>query len=197
MLTKKIEYEGLQGRVTEEFLFHITQAQLLELNLPYVTDEEPEDPSTPMGMAKVLQDIIDTNDNVKIYAQFKKIVLMAVGKKSEDGKRFLKSEEIRQDFESTEAYSELIIELMEDAEKAAKFFAGIMPEKVQEETRRSSAPSAEALASTLAAASKPVATPPIPFESKDTRVVPQSELASIPPAELREGLADGSITIGD
>lgn len=186
MLTKTITFEGLEGPITESYLFHITQAQILELNLPYVNEDDDADPDAPSGMAKTLQTIIDTQDNLKIYHEFKKIVLMSVGKKSEDGKRFLKTEEIRQDFENTEAYSELIIELMEDPEKAAQFFQGIMPAKVQEQAARQNAtPSAEALAASI-----PAPTPP-----SDARVVSQADLGSIDPAELQKGLADGTIVI--
>lgn len=195
MISKQITFEGLEGPITEEFLFHITQAQILELNLPWATEDgEPENPDEPTGMAKYLQDIVATKDNLKIYEQFKKIVLMAVGKKSEDGKRFLKNEEIRQDFENTEAYSELIIELMEDEAKAAAFFAGIMPKKVQDQAQINAAQSAEALAKALPKTD--VVPPPTPAASTpETRFVSQDELASIAPSELREGLADGSIVI--
>lgn len=47
--------------------------------------------------------------------------------KSSDGKRFEKSEEISKAFEQTEAYSELFMELVTDAEKAAAFINGIIP----------------------------------------------------------------------
>jgi len=199
MLTKTITFEGLEGPITETYLFHITQAQILELNLPYI-NEDDADPDAPSGMAKALQTIIDTNDNLRIYQEFKRIVLMAVGKKSEDGKRFLKTEEIRQDFENTEAYSELIIELMEDPEKAAKFFQGIMPAKLQEEAARQNAvPSAVALAESIPApppvAPEPTPVAPAPTPPSDARVVSQAELGSIDPAELQKGLADGTIVI--
>lgn len=191
MLTKRITFEGVEGPITEEYLFHITQAQILELNLPYANDPEVADSNAPTGLAKYFQEIVDTNDSTKIYEQFKRIVLLAVGKKSEDGKRFLKSDEIRQDFENTEAYSELIIELMEDAEKAAQFFAGIMPAKVQEQARQATIDEANAAASPPAVV--PAAAPSTP--TTEGRVVSQADLASIDPVELHEGLADGSIII--
>jgi len=193
MLTKTITFEGLEGPITETYLFHITQAQILELNLPYVIEGEEIDPEAPSGMAKALQSIIDTQDNLKIYHEFKKIVLMAVGKKSEDGKRFLKTEEIRQDFENTEAYSELIIELMENPEKAAQFFQGIMPAKVQERAAlQTASPDPAALATSIPT---PEVDAPVPTPPTAVRAVSQAELGSIDPTELQQGLADGSITI--
>ncbi len=183
MLTKRITFEGLEGPVTEEYVFHITQAQLIELNLPYMNDKD--DDGEMQGLAQYLQNIIETNDNQKIYKQFKEIVLLAVGRKSEDGKKFLKSEEIRQDFENTEAYSELVIELMEDAEKAAKFFAGIMPAKIQEQANKTNVDEANAKASTAAE----------PAPKSEPRVLTQAEMIEMDSFDLRSGLADGSYVL--
>ena len=63
---------------------------------------------------------------------FKELILMSYGEKSPDGKRFVKSEEIRNSFEQTEAYSVLFMELISDDKLAAAFINGIMPKDVQE-----------------------------------------------------------------
>jgi hypothetical protein len=44
-----------------------------------------------------------------------------------DGKRFIKNQELRDSFVQTEAYSELFMELASDAELAAVFVNGIIP----------------------------------------------------------------------
>ena len=51
--------------------------------------------------------------------------------KSDDGRLFRKSQELRDEFESTEAYAELYVELLSDAEKATKFVRGILPKDLQ------------------------------------------------------------------
>ena len=62
----------------------------------------------------------------------KEIILKAYGVKSEDGKRFIKSEELSIAFSQTEAYSNLYMELCTNAAKAAEFVNGIMPAGLSE-----------------------------------------------------------------
>ena len=49
------------------------------------------------------------------------------GEKSPDGRRFIKSKELSEAFEQTEAYSNLYVELATDSDSAAKFVNGIIP----------------------------------------------------------------------
>ena len=58
----------------------------------------------------------------------KDFVLKAYGVKSDDGKRFIKNDEVRDSFAQTEAYSELFMELATDAGSAAAFVNGITPQ---------------------------------------------------------------------
>ena len=57
---------------------------------------------------------------------FKKILLLAYGKKSLDGRKFEKSPEITADFVATQAYSDLYVELAIYPDKAAEFMNGVM-----------------------------------------------------------------------
>ena len=50
------------------------------------------------------------------------------GEKSPDGKRCIKNQELRDAFAQTEAYSDLFMELATDAEAAARFINGIVPQ---------------------------------------------------------------------
>ena len=59
---------------------------------------------------------------------FKDIVLRSYGQKSPDGKRFIKSVELTESFSQTEAYSNLFMELATDADAAAAFVNGIIPQ---------------------------------------------------------------------
>lgn len=58
---------------------------------------------------------------------FKELILKAYGEKSPDGRRFIKSEDISKAFSETEAYSILFMELATNADAAAKFVNGIVP----------------------------------------------------------------------
>ena len=54
-------------------------------------------------------------------------LLLWLRSRSPDGRRFEKSDEIWADFEHTEAYSMLFIELATDADKASEFINAVFP----------------------------------------------------------------------
>lgn len=117
MIKKTINYKDYNGvERTEDCWFNLSQAECMEMEL-----------STNGGMQQMLNRIISEKDSAKIIEIFKTIILKSYGIKSPDGKFFRKSAEISKDFESTEAYSVLFMELAEDSDKAAEFVRGIMP----------------------------------------------------------------------
>ena len=117
MLTKSITYTDYNGEQrTETFYFNLTKAELAELNL-----------STEGGLQNVLQKIIDSKNVPEITKWFKKIIVMAYGEKSPDGRRFIKNRELTEEFLQTEAYSELFMELLSNDEAASDFVNGIIP----------------------------------------------------------------------
>ena len=131
MLKKTITFEDFNGeKVTEDFYFNLSKAELVEMQL-----------STKAGFAEYLQEIIKTEDGKLIIENFKKIILMSYGKKSEDGRQFIKTQELRDAFEQSNAYSELFVELATNTESAAEFINGLMPkglgEQVQEAVKNS------------------------------------------------------------
>lgn len=126
MLKKTITYEDYDGNTrTEDFYFNLSKAELIEM-----------ESSIPGGVAAKLQEVSNDNNGKEIIKIFKGIILKSYGVKSEDGKRFIKSEEISKSFEETEAYSELFYELAVDADKAAAFVNGIMPKQLIDEAKK-------------------------------------------------------------
>jgi hypothetical protein len=63
-------------------------------------------------------------------------VLKAYGVKSADGRQFIKNDEVRDAFKQTEAYSIIFMELATDADAAAKFINGIVPEDLSKELQK-------------------------------------------------------------
>ena len=62
-----------------------------------------------------------------IFNFVKDLVFRSYGKKSDDGRRFIKSNEMATEFTQTLAYDEFLIDLVSDDKKAADFINGIMP----------------------------------------------------------------------
>lgn len=119
MLKKTITYTDYDGNErTEDFFFHLTKAELVELAH-----------SEQGGLEKTIEQITKTQDNKRLIALFKDVIKLAYGVKSLDGKRFQKSEEIRNEFMETEAYSILFMELANDEQAAIDFVNGIVPQQ--------------------------------------------------------------------
>lgn len=119
MLRKVISYKDYNGKERKEaFYFNLSKAEVIEMEL-----------SADGGMENFMQSIIDTKDNRRLFNLFKDMIYKSYGIKSEDGRRFVKSKEISDAFVQTEAYTELLMELMGDdaATKVAEFVRGIMP----------------------------------------------------------------------
>ena len=120
MLKKLIKYVDYDGHErSENFYFYMSKAELMEMEL-----------GTVGGMQNLIQLIIDKQDIPKIMEAFKTIILKAYGEKSPDGRRFIKSKELSEAFSQTEAYSNLYMELITDANAAAAFINGIVPSDV-------------------------------------------------------------------
>ena len=130
MLKKKITYTDYNGvERSEDFYFNLSKAELMEMEM-----------GTAGGFAEMLKRIVDAQDAASIIKVFKELVLKAYGEKSDDGKRFVKSKELSEAFSQTEAYSMLFMELATDADAAAKFVNGIMPEGVSNSDKVIDAP---------------------------------------------------------
>lgn len=124
MLKKTITYTDYDGNErTEDFYFNLSKAEISEMEL-----------SINGGLTKLIEKIVQENDQAKIVEYFKDLILRSYGEKSLDGKRFIKSKELSEAFSQTEAYSELFMELATDADAAAAFVNAITPNVDKVET---------------------------------------------------------------
>lgn len=117
MLKKTITYQDMDGNdITEDFYFNLNKAEITEMEL-----------SHEGGYSEYLKRVIESKDGGEIIGAFKEIIKASVGRRSEDGKRFIKSEEITNEFLQTDAYSVLFMDLVTNADAAAEFVRGISP----------------------------------------------------------------------
>ena len=122
MLKKTITYTDYNGTErTEDFYFNLTKAEILEMEL-----------STEGGLQQMIEKIIAAQDMPALSKYFKQIILMSYGEKSPDGKRFIKNEQLREEFSQTEAFSQLYVDLATDDKIAADFINGIIPQEAAE-----------------------------------------------------------------
>lgn len=109
-----VDYNGIPR--TEDHYFNLTKAEISELNF-----------SQAGGLETYIRRIINAQDTAEIIKVFKKIICMSYGVISDDGRRFIKNEEVLKNFTETEAFSQLYMELSTDSDAASKFINGIVP----------------------------------------------------------------------
>ena len=103
------------GTRTEDFFFNLNEAELTALQ--YGVDG---------GLKEMLERIVKSNDNKQIMACFHELIAKSYGEKSPDGRRFIKSKELSEAFMQTEAYNELMLRFMTDANYSAEFINDVL-----------------------------------------------------------------------
>ena len=117
MLKKTINYTNYNGeQKTKDCYFNLSKAEIAEMEL-----------EIPGGMAANLKQITEAKDTPSLVKIFKNLILRSYGVKSSDGERFIKNQQVREEFEQSEAYSELFMELATNADSASEFVNGIIP----------------------------------------------------------------------
>lgn len=117
---KYIDYNGVER--TEDVYFNLSKAELMEMQL-----------STAGGFDTMINKLIKAQDQPTLVKVFKDIILRSYGVPSPDGRRFVKTKELAEEFTQTEAYSDLYMKFITDSEAAAKFINGIMPKSLIEQ----------------------------------------------------------------
>lgn len=117
MLKKTITFKDLDGNdVTEDFYFNLSKAEVTKMELSY-----------PGGLAEHLKKVLENQNGAEIITTFERFITESYGKRSEDGRRFIKNPDVLAEFVDTDAYSEMFMELCTDAGAGADFVRGIMP----------------------------------------------------------------------
>lgn len=120
MIKKTIKYTDYNGNPREEeHYFHLTKAEIVRMET-----------SIDGGMAERIKRIVAAQDMPAIIAVFEDLIQKSYGVKTPDGKGFTKKKEDLEAFMSTEAYSELFMELATNTDAATEFINGIIPAAV-------------------------------------------------------------------
>lgn len=129
MYKKNIKYKDFNGIERDEtfyFNFGMHELTLLEWR-------------TPGGIKAYMENIIRTKDGQKLADMFKWLIDESYGVKSPDGRSFIKSKEVLDNFKYTTAYEILFMSLATDDKAAAEFVNGVFPKEAVEEAARQKA----------------------------------------------------------
>lgn len=117
MLKKNITYIDLNGvERSEDFYFNLSKPEIVKMQ-----------GSVKGGYDVRLKGIAADLNGVNIMEFFEDLIMRSYGEKSEDGRRFMKSDEISRAFMETPAYEVLFEELVTNDRAAADFVNAVMP----------------------------------------------------------------------
>ena len=115
MFKHNIEYTDFNGiERSEDFYFHLSTPEVIRLEAKLGT-----------GIEEYTKTIADQQDLPSLLEFLEDIILSSYGKKTTDGKSFIKNPQLRTEFEYSQAYAELFEELLMNHELAAKFGQGV------------------------------------------------------------------------
>lgn len=116
MISKEVTYVDFNGMERKEtFWFNLTNEEMVAME--YAKDG---------SLTDKLKNLTKSVDSYAVIEFLKKLVLDSYGVKSPDGRQFIKSEEVKNAFKWSKAYSDIFMELGRDAKAAAAFVEGIM-----------------------------------------------------------------------
>lgn len=117
MIKWPITYTDYNGETrTEDFYFNLNKAEVMEMQLHHNG-----------AYSEYLKRLVTEQDGKAMAEEYKFLILKSYGKKSDDGRKFVKSKEISEDFQQTEAFSELYMQLATEDEAITKFVNGVFP----------------------------------------------------------------------
>jgi hypothetical protein len=122
MLKQTVQYEDFDGNPAVDTLYFNLSKTDLANNMHLQAEFEDllqrlQGPQRELKTAEV-QEILNL---------VKKVMKLSYGIRSEDGKRFKKSEEIWEDFQSSAVYDAYLYGLFVDSQKANEFLMGVLP----------------------------------------------------------------------
>lgn len=114
-----ITYTDLNGvERTEDFYFDLSKPEIVKMQA-----------STRGGYDVQLKSIAASPNGALIMEFFENFIKSAYGEKTEDGRRFMKSEEISRSFMETPAYEVLFEKLVTDSDAASEFVNNVLRAK--------------------------------------------------------------------
>lgn len=128
MVSKTVTYEDFDGNTrTEELYFHMSK---IELTNKVIGEYGMFD--------EAIEKMIKIKDITKLMLIVQDIIKSSYGKKSDDGKRFMKEDPVTGrplyvEFVESPAYEAVYMDLASDVNKIMEFIRGIMPKDVQKQ----------------------------------------------------------------
>lgn len=130
MIKKTIAFTNYLGeKETGDFYFNLSKGELVMMQMSAIDQQTESFQDKVEKIGKRLQ-------GKALMEMFQEIIELSYGVRSTDGKNFIKKAEHFEEFKSSDAYSELIVELCSSAEGAAAFINGLIPANLRNEVNQ-------------------------------------------------------------
>lgn len=136
MYKKTITYNDFNGNErTEDAYFNLTKTEMIEfaLDLPDGVSDTVDKNSTDMDTDKAASKIANMLGKKGVFKFIKDLILKSYGIRKDDGRRFEKNDQIREEFSQTMAFEAIMDEFMSDDIAAANFVKAVIPTKVADQ----------------------------------------------------------------
>jgi len=179
LLKKTVKYKDFDGNEREEDLyFHLSKVDIIKLEV-----------SHKGGLKASIEAIMAAEDGETIMKEMEGILKMSYGKKSPDGRKHVKNDEIWEDFVSSNAYEAFFMELVLNADLSAQFIQNVVPADLVEEA-----------ANLAKQESLGIKVPEVPETQREVRIYTQAEIKEMPADQfllLAPELAAGRAVVED
>lgn len=130
MLKQEIKFTDLDGNEqVETVYFNMTKSELSKMELREATIKGEE---VTGGFRERILKVTEGGNGGEIIDMIETVIRESVGTRSEDGKKFYKTEQAAADFMASMAYDELFMQLVTDADKASQFMNAIVPKDISD-----------------------------------------------------------------
>ena len=120
MWIKEVTYTDYFGNQrTEKCHFQLSESELTELAY-----------SVKGGFIAAMTRMIDDRNEPELVENYKKLLLLAYGEISPDGRRFMKSEELSREFSQTPMYDKIFMELTTSETALSDFVRNVIPQNL-------------------------------------------------------------------
>lgn len=117
MVRKEISYTDFNGKSQKDIAyFNMNKAELGKIQM--------KENGTYIDR---LQDLVARRKVEEMFNFVYNLVLDSYGERDPEGRKFVKSKELRDDFEQSIAFSEFLMELVSDGDKLSDFITSILP----------------------------------------------------------------------
>lgn len=133
VLKQTVQYTDFDGNQAMETLyFNLTRTEVAE-NL-HLRDKF-QDLENRLDLESGSR-TLNPNEIAEVLDLVKILMKLAYGIRSDDGKRFIKNDQIWEEFTQTAVYDAFLFSLFEDADKANEFMMGVFPRELADELAR-------------------------------------------------------------